>query len=533
MDFDLVIVGMGPVGASAANLAGKFGLKTLVVDKLLDVYDIPRAIGMDHEVMRLFANFGIADDIADHVMPYRTSEYHTTGSRVIKRIAPASQPYRLGWAPNYVFTQPAIERSLRKNADAFPNVTVELGTEVLSIDQGDGMSKVRLRDHTGSERAITARFLLACDGGTSPIRMGLGLEMEDLQFDEPWMVVDVMVSPDAVDRLPATNVQYCETARPCTYVVGPGLHRRWEITVNPGETAVDIQTPESIRKLLARWLAPHEYTIWRASCYRFHALVLKTWRLGNLFFLGDAAHMTPPFMAQGMCQGIRDASNLIWKLALVNKGLASEDILATYQEERLPHVRETTMVTKGLGLVICERDPVKAAARDEQMMGEMAKTTGPTIRQSLIPPLKHGLLASCGVPGIRGTIFPQPMVRTPDGKEGLLDAFTGLQFRLVVAPGVEPGTLKGDIDAWSRQTGIEMWMVRLVDDRETALVPNQDFRELENILGDWFKENDCQVALVRPDHYVYGGAASVFEAMHLIEELQGKLGTPSTTNHPG
>lgn len=527
MDFDLLIVGMGPVGAVAANLAGRWGLKTLAVDKMLDIYDKPRAFGLDHEVMRVFENIGIAEKIADHVMPYRTSEYHTTGSRVIKRIAPAGAPYPLGWASNYVFSQPAVEGALRENIAAFPSVSVELGTEVLSVVQQGEESTVRLRDQAGLERTVSARYVLACDGGTSPLRMGLGLEMEDLQFDEPWMVVDLLVNAEALDKLPATNVQYCETERPCTYIVGPGGHRRWEFMINQDETPAGIQQPDAIRKLVSRWLAPHEYEIWRASAYRFHALVLKSWRQGNLFFLGDAAHMTPPFLAQGMCQGIRDASNLVWKLAMVNRGLASDTLLDTYQEERIPHVRQTTLVTKELGRVICERDPVKAAARDERMMAEMEKCAGPIIRQSLIPGLSGGLLAPHDASGVRGTLFPQPLVKNRDGLEGLLDQFTGMKFRVVAAPGVNLAALQDEISSWGneakREADMPLYLARLAGDADDTAQCAHDFREQQVLLQKWFSEHQCQVVLVRPDHYVYGGASSVADGVALLKSLRRAL----------
>ena len=521
MDFDLLIVGLGPVGAVAANLAGSWGLKTLAVDKMLDIYDKPRAFGLDHEVMRVFGNIGIAGRIADAVLPYRTSEYHTTGGAVVKRIAPASAPYPLGWASNYVFSQPAVEGALRGNVQSFPSVSLELGTEVLSLTQQGGVATALLRDRSDAERSVSARYVLACDGGTSPLRTSLGLEMEDMAFDEPWMVVDVLVKPEALGRLPDTNVQFCETARPSSYIVGPGGHRRWEFTINEGETPASIQQPDAIRRLLSRWLEPQEYEIWRASAYRFHALVLKTWRQDGLFFLGDAAHMTPPFMAQGMCQGIRDAANLVWKLAMVNQGLAPDSLLDTYQEERLPHVRQTTMVTKELGQVICERDPARAAARDRRMLEEMAQAAGPTIRQSLIPGLTSGLLAPADPLGVRGTLFPQPFVENPLGLAGLLDEFTGAAFRLVAAPGTELEALRQEI---GRYAGFPLVLARLAAQDQDALGPH-DFRERDGVLGAWFDRHGCQLALVRPDHYVFGGAASLAGGLALLHALRQMLST--------
>jgi 2-polyprenyl-6-methoxyphenol hydroxylase-like FAD-dependent oxidoreductase len=523
MDFDVLIVGAGPVGAVAANLAGLWGLKTLVVDKLPDIYDKPRAFGLDHEVMRVFDNIGIAGPIAEHVMPYRTSEYHSTGGRVIKRIAPAGAPYQLGWAANYVFSQPAVESALRARLGELPGVSLECSTEVLSVTrEGDAYVSL-LQDREGTQREVRSRYVLACDGGTSALRGRLGLEMEDLQFDEPWMVVDLMVAPEALERLPATNIQYCETERPCTYIIGPGRHRRWEFMINPDETPASISRPEAIAKLMSRWLAPHEYALWRASAYRFHALILKTWREDNLFFLGDAAHMTPPFMAQGMCQGIRDASNLVWKLALVHRGLAAPSLLDTYQQERQPHVRHTTLVAKEFGHVICERNVERAAARDRAMLAEMERNPGPTVRQSLIPGLSGGFLAPLDSVGTRGALFPQPLVEDHAGREDLLDRFTGQAFRIVAAPGTDLGALAAVVEGIPALAALPMAFVQLLDSASAGASNRHGYLEKEAVLRNWMAERKCSIVVVRPDHYVFGTAASLSEGIALLHTLREKL----------
>jgi hypothetical protein len=380
---------------------------------------------------------------------------------------------------------------------------------------------VLFRSVNGKERQVRARYVLACDGGTSSLRTRLGLEMEDLQFDEPWMVVDVLVNEELADRLPATNIQFCEPERPCSYIVGPGVHRRWEFMINADETPAGIQEPESIKKLLSRWLAPHEYVVWRASAYRFHALVLKTWRDGNVFFLGDAAHMTPPFMAQGMCQGIRDAANLVWKLAMVNRRLASPKLLDTYQQERLPHVRHTTLVTKQLGQVICERDPARAATRDADMLAEMAKSTGPVVRQSLIPGLAAGLLAPDDATGARGSLFPQPLVADNQGREALLDELTGLRFRVIAAAGVDLAPLQAQLDSWDKEAALPLVLARLAG--ASGEVGQAEFRDKQGILQEWLLRHNCKVVIVRPDHYVYGGAASVGDALEMLGALRKML----------
>lgn len=532
MDYDVIIVGMGPVGAVCANLAGMWGLKALVVDKSETVYTNPRAMGFDHEVMRVFGNIGLAGEIAEHVMPYRPSEYRTTGSQLIKRIDAAKPPFPLGWAPNYVFSQPPVERALRGRVDFLDSVTVELGSEVLAVDSTATHTDVRIQARDGSERTVTADYVLACDGGTSPIRTRLGLKMEDLAFDEPWLVVDVILNEGAGENLPKTNVQFCELARPCTFVVGPGRHRRWEFMINPDEQPTEISRPEVIKQLIARWLPEGDYELWRASAYRFHALILQQWQAGRVFFLGDAAHMTPPFLAQGMCQGIRDALNLVWKLALVKRGLASPAFLATYQAERIPHVRQTTLAAKEFGRVICERDSEQATLRDARLIEQMTQNPSGIIRQSLIPGLSQGFMAQVAP---AGELFPQPLVINHVGRQALLDEFTGQSLRVVIAPGFEAGALLRCLRSSEKLKGLPIHVVRLVSAEQPGPRTADDYQEVDGLLAKWLELRGCNVAIVRPDHYVYGGAVTVAWAMELLEGMELALWgkTPEPTPRDG
>jgi 3-(3-hydroxy-phenyl)propionate hydroxylase len=208
----------------------------------------------------------------------------------------------------------------------------------------------------GGKRSVTADYVIACDGASSEVREQVGIALEDLVFDEPWLVVDVLVNEEALGKLPQTAAQYCDPARPTTFIIGPRNHRRWEIMLLPGEDPQEAQKPERVWQLLSQWLTPDEATLWRAASYRFHALVAREWRRGRVFLAGDAAHQQPPFIGQGMCQGLRDSANLVWKLDHVLHGHSGEALLDSYGEERGDHVRELTTRIKAIGQVICERD---------------------------------------------------------------------------------------------------------------------------------------------------------------------------------
>lgn len=521
MNYDLIIVGMGPVGATAANLAGLWGLKTLVLDKSEKVYENPRAMGFDHEAMRIFDNIGLAEAIKEYVMPYRASRYLNKDGKVLKQIDASKPPYSLGWAPNYVFSQPPLERELRANIGAFEHVDVQLGTEVLSVDNQSEGIRIRVRYPDGSEQSIDARYVFACDGGSSPTRTSLGLRMDDLDFDEPWLVVDVLLKEGKGESLPETNVQYCEVERPSTFVVGPGRHRRWEFMINEDETPEGISRPEIIQRLISRWLDPTDYDIWRASTYRFHALVLEQWRAGNIFMLGDAAHMTPPFLAQGMCQGIRDAANLTWKVAMVRRGLANDSLLGTYQSEREPHVRRTTELAKEFGMIICERNESRAAKRDSGLLEQMKKQPGGTVRQSLIPGLNAGMV---DYQAPAGELFPQPKVFDASGQEGLLDTFTGQSFRIVIASDFGTDELLEDLLLRVENSALPFSIVRLVEDFGSSTKHlRYSFKEVDGLLSDWLEKRGCNVMIARPDHYVFGGAETKEEALLLLDRCLTSL----------
>ena len=500
--YDVAIVGYGPAGQVAAALLGQRGLKVWVCERLIDVYQIPRAIALDHEIMRVFQQIGVVDAIAPYTEPFTNSEYYGVDGQLIRRMTMVAPPYPQGYTPSLVFTQPPVERALRARVAQLPNVTVELGVEMRELAQDIAGVTLQI-EAQGTRRTVRARYAIGCDGGSSGVRTQLGIEMDDLDFDEPWLVVDVQVNERGLAKLPQVSVQYCEPQRPCTLVIGPKNHRRWEISILPGEDPKEVATPEQTWKLLSRWLTPQDGELWRQASYRFHALVARQWRHGRVFLAGDAAHMQPPFLGQGMCQGIRDVSNLSWKLAAVLQGeahgAAATDLLDSYGAERQAHVRELTSRIKAVGAVICERDPAKARERDARLLQECGGSVRDTPRQDILPGLECGLLASA--PGAaRGKLFPQPLL----GAQRMDDA-AGYGWRLVLAPDVERANpLSPDRAGWS----------------VVALGAADD---ADGVAADWFRRHECVAALVRPDHYVFGVARSESEVAALVSEAQARL----------
>ena len=519
--FDVVVVGFGPAGATCAGLLGSMGLRTLVIDRARSVYDKPRAFALDHEIMRVFQNLGIVDKVLPHTAPFTPSEYYGVDGRLIKRLGAVPPPYPLGWPPNVVFTQPPVEQIMRSAAAAHDSVQLSLGTELIGLEQDASGVRLRLRgDDGGTDGAgakvheLSARYVIGCDGAASTVRGLLDMPLEDLGFDEPWLVVDVQVNESGLGKLPDVSIQYCEPARPCTYLIGPGNHRRWEIMLLPGEDPRSMESETAIWKLLSRWLKPDEASLWRVASYRFHALVARDWRRGRVFIAGDAAHQQPPFTGQGMCQGVRDVANLSWKLQRVLSGKSGDALLDTYQAERATHVRRLTTLIKNIGLLICERDPAAAKKRDARLLEEAGGEIKTVARQDLIPPLAGAAcLLSPLAHAANGTIFPQPRVMRA-GAPVLMDELAGSGFRVVVKDRQLAAALCANVLVVRMLTRIGARIVLLgtdvkVDvDADTVVAAGGVLciNETDGVLARWFSRHACVAAIVRPDHYVYGVA---------------------------
>ena len=234
--YDVAIVGFGPSGAVAAGLLGARGIRTFVCDRAHGVYDKPRAIALDHEITRLFQNMGVFEQIKPYLEPFTDSVFYGVDGQVIKRMSTVAEPFPLAHTPSVVFTQPPVERILRAHAASFPSVTIALGQQLLNLSQDESGVRLELQDDKGHPSTVRARYLIGCDGASSTVRTLAGIALEDLGFDEPWLVVDVLVNEQGLSKLPVTSVQYCHPERPATMVIGPGRHRRWEISINPGKT---------------------------------------------------------------------------------------------------------------------------------------------------------------------------------------------------------------------------------------------------------------------------------------------------------
>ena len=332
LDADVVVVGCGPVGVMAGLRCAQRGLRVIALDRSIEVYPLPRAIGMDQEIQDLFARAGLIEPLREHSTPLLGADFvDAQGTRIVGMDVPPGTVGPLGHPPTTMFDQPSVERFLRAAAvDA--GVDMRLGVEATAVVSEADRAQLTLADGT----TLAARWVIGADGARSTIRDLAGISLIDQEFDQAWLVVDTTLLDPELD-LPPVARQHCDPARVVTFVPGHAMRRRWEFQLKEHESPEVALEPGFLAALLEPWGTAEQLQVDRVAVYRFHGVVAESLRQSRVFLAGDAAHQMPPFNGQGMCSGMRDAENLAWKLATVAAGNAGDRLLDTYDEERRPH----------------------------------------------------------------------------------------------------------------------------------------------------------------------------------------------------
>ncbi|CAM4401597.1 3-(3-hydroxy-phenyl)propionate/3-hydroxycinnamic acid hydroxylase [Mycobacterium basiliense] len=483
----VVVVGAGPTGITAATLLAQYGVECVILERWPGVYPQPRAVHLDDEIFRVMGRLGIADDFAAISRP-------TAGLRLLdKRFHVLAEFHRdpahslHGFPQANMFDQPELEALLRTNLERYPNAELRGDAEVTAISKISAdrdLVRVTFTDRSdGRIHQLDTEYLLGCDGANSLIRSQIGSAMRDLRFQQRWLVVDVATGAD-LHQWDGVH-QICDPVRAATYMRIGESRYRWEFQLQDAESAAAFDTVGKLRPLIAPWVAdvPNSaLTLLRVTEYTFRAQIADRWRRDNVFILGDAAHLTPPFIGQGLGTGVRDAMNLSWKIAAVRSGMLAASILDSYERERKPHTRQLIRLALGIGWAMTGGgrlgDRVRRAVlpRLGLMPGLRDKVVDSTTPALSASPLVRKTRRFRPARQIAGTLCPNPVL--PGGQR--LDEVAGTGFAVIVT-----APLTANEKATLRRRGVVPVIAR----------PG-------SVLAQWLRAGQATAAIVRPDRTV-------------------------------
>jgi 3-(3-hydroxy-phenyl)propionate hydroxylase len=517
-EVDVLVVGYGPVGAALGALLGRYGVRTLIVDKAPDILMAPRAIALDNEALRILQMAGLADDAFGKVaIPYVRMLCPLVGE--FGRINTGGS---IDGHPKLVtFYQPELERALRDLVQRQASVLTLTATELLAFNEdGDGV-RATLRRADGTQFELRCRFLVGADGACSMVRKAIGQDFIGETYAEDWLIVDARNVPGGFD-----HVEFlCDHRRPVPHMIAPGGRIRWEFMLQPGETREEMERDETIARLLAPWAKSSELTIERRAVYRFHARCCTRFSRGRVFLVGDAAHVTPPFVGQGLVAGLRDAGNLAWKLAWVSKGYAAPAILDSYDRERRPHARKMIALAKFMGGLVMSRSRVRAFVVHGAMslLRRIPRMRAHFDELGMKPKneFEDGLIASGRARLRRGGQLPQGLVRAPTGEVVLSDEALGGGLTLVGFGRDPQEVLSPEMRGrWSAHGGD---MLQFCVRGETVHRSARAFEDLDNrLVPGGAPYGWC--AVVRPDRTILHDGP-IADAERLVRESLALLAT--------
>jgi 2-polyprenyl-6-methoxyphenol hydroxylase-like FAD-dependent oxidoreductase len=358
-DCQVLVVGAGPTGLVLACELLSLGIDVRVVDRNDGAVRETRALGLHARSLEMLDGMGLVERFLDHGQRVRCFRWYSEGRPIAT--------FDLSWAGSrypYLLDIPQqeTERLLRERVAELGG-TIEQSVELTGLSQETACVTATLRDGRGLTRAMTADYLVGCDGAHSRVRHELGLAFEGHPYPHDWLLADVLVdwnrAEDSVQAMFRTDMP--------PLIGFPMRDHRWRLTVPfAGEREAGPPTLEEFQEFVNH-RAPERPRLsdptWLAS-FRVHRRSTHTYRSGRVMLAGDAVHVHSPAGGQGMNTGMMDAHNLGWKLALVVTGRASHDLLDTYSEERGPVAAEVLRLTHAIVRVGTLQSGIRCAMRD-------------------------------------------------------------------------------------------------------------------------------------------------------------------------
>lgn len=523
-DYDIAIIGAGPVGLTVASLLGQQNIQCVLIEQNEIPFSLPRAQTLDDESLRTLQSFALAEQFLPKTRSAQGSHYYDASGERFADIGPGPQNY--GFPKRNYMLQHQLDAELRENLSKYPSVNCFFEVRLSDIQQDlHGVDLTVINQHD-EQRVLRSAYVLACDGGRSFIRRALGIGMSGWTYGQDWVVLDMLDDPDQ----DAVSKFFCDPARPAVSIASPNGGRRYEFMLLEGETSEQALQPSFLAELLKPFRSYDERFITRATVYTFHARIAERLQQERVLLLGDAAHLTPPFAGQGLNAGIRDAHNVAWKIAAVVQGIADPLILQSYELERREPIWAMIQLAVAMGEFVMPRGAKQLALKNSMME---ALERFPEVKDYLFqmrfkpkPRYKDGLFLDLHEQSFEaslvGEMIPQPSVIDEDHNECLLDDVLGPGFAMI-AQNEEGEACLAQLDHGLLQQ-LNPRRIRLFSADQTLLPGSIDRAVVigESIYARPLLTHRDQILLVRPDRYALG-AFFPAQAQQFCDRLQRLL----------
>src|SRR5271155_2263377 len=315
---EVLIVGAGPTGLALALWLTKQGVEVRIVDKTAEPGTTSRALAVQARTLELYRQLDLADE-------------------VVKRGHKTPAPFL------HIFPQDEHERLLIERLEAL-GVFVERDTELLAFEDKGEFVAARLRRGDGTEEGCEASYIAGCDGARSSVRQTVGAGFPGGTYRHLFYVADVEAEGPTIDG--ELHVDLDESYFLAVFpLAGEGRARLIGTVRDERAEHADTLKFEDVSDRAIQNLGVQVRRLNWFSSYHVHHRVAQQFRRGRGFLLGDAAHIHSPAGGQGMNTGIGDAVNLAWKLAAALSGRAPDELLDSYEAERIVFARRLVATT--------------------------------------------------------------------------------------------------------------------------------------------------------------------------------------------